>query len=270
MYKTALKSFSYLFLIIFTLNACTKDVEPPAPNPEDKISGRTIRYTVLVVSGANTTFKSAQGLDSAIVSLVMNDSIYSTPTDTNGLATFNNIAAGIAAVTVDYPNHTRVNLTVDLRAESDTGYDSDNLRNASTMVALFPLTGEGTATVNGRLFADMNLSNAGLETAPSGIKITALLESEQLVNYVNHEGDGKILSIVYENATNSTLSDANSDFSIIVPATASGLKIVLKPDDFVANQIDAGGNPQRKVFQTEADTVTVFSGVSIFNDIVFY
>jgi len=259
--------FSILFFLLF--NACTKDVDEPAPNPTDNIQGRTVRYTVLVVSGTNTTFKSTQGLDSAIVSLVMNDSIYSTATDTNGLATFDNLAAGVLAVTIDYPEHTRVNLVVDLSAPSDIGYDANNLRNASTMVALFPLNGEGTATISGRLFADLDLTSAGLETVSAGIKVSSLIESEQLINYVNHTGDGEILSISYEDATNNTVSDANGDYSIMVPATAAGLKIVIRPDDFVHDQIDATGNPQRKVFHADADTVTVYSGVNLFRDIIF-
>ncbi len=266
------KNFNSIIFLLFSIllfNACTKDVEVPEPDPADRISGRTVRYTVLVVSGANTTFKSTQGIDSAIVSLVMNDSIYSVATDTNGLAAFNNLAAGVAAVTIDYPNHTRANLIVDLSAPSDTGYDANNLRNASTMVALFPLSGAGTATIKGRLFADLDLTTAGMEIAPAGIKVSSLIESSQLVNYVNHTGDGEILSISYENATNSILSDNNSDYSVIVPATASGLKILIQTDDFVYDQIDAGGSPQRKVFHADADTITAISGITIFNDIQF-
>ncbi len=272
MFKKDLSLILFLLSVILLSNACTKDVEVPTPDPADRISGRTVRYTVLVVSAANTTFKSTQatqGIDSAIVSLVMNDSIYSIATDTNGLAAFNNLAAGVAAVTIDYPNHTRANMVVDLSAPSDTGYDATNLRNASTMVALFPLNGNGTATINGRLFADLDLTTAGLENAPVGIKVSTLIESDQLVNYVNHTGDGEILSISYENAANSTVSDANSDYSIIVPASASGLKIVIRTDDFVYDQIDAGGIPQRKIFHADADTITTISGVMQFRDIVF-
>ncbi|MCF6242942.1 MAG: hypothetical protein L3J74_16565 [Bacteroidales bacterium] len=269
MFTNKIKFIFFIIAAFLLINSCTKDVEVPTPDPADRISGRTVRYTVLVVSGANTTFKSTQGIDSAIVSLVMNDSIYSIATDTNGLAAFNNLAAGVAAVTIDYPNHTRANLVVDLSTPSDTGYDANNLRNASTMVALFPLSGEGTATLSGRLFADLDLTNAGLENAPVGIKVSTLIESSQLVNYVNHKGDGEILSISYENAANSTITDNNSDYSIIVPATASGLKIVIQTDDFVYDQIDVGGNPQRKIFHADADTVKVFSGITFYKDIQF-
>lgn len=272
MLKKYLNFLVFILTIISLLNACTKDVEIPAPDPADRISGRTVRYTVLVVSAANTTFKSTQtatGIDSAIVSLVMNDSIYSIVTDSNGLAAFNNLAAGVAAVTVDYPMHTRANLIVDLSAPKDTGYDANNLRNAATMIALFPLSGNGTATIKGRLFADLDLSVSGMENAPAGIKVSTIIENTQLVNYVNHTGDGEILSISYENAVNSTLSDANSDYSITVPASASGLKIAIQPDDFIYDQIDTNGVSQRKIFHANPYTITAISGVTQFKDIIF-
>lgn len=258
-----------IFVLFYFLTACTKEVEPPKPAPTDNISGKTVRYTVLVVPGGNTTFKSTNGIDSAIVSLVMNDSIYSIATDTNGLAAFNNLAAGVAAVTINYAHYTTVNLVVDLSAPTDTGYDSNNLRNASTMVALFPLSGEGTATISGRMFADLDLTTAGLENAPSGFKVSAVLEPSQLVDYVNHTGDGEILSIAYEQATNSTLSNTNSDYTLTVPATASGLKIILSADDFVYDQITGTATSQRKVYTVNPVTVSVSSGKTYFRDIVY-
>lgn len=258
-----------VFAFVYLFTACTKEVEPPAPARSDRISGKTVRYTVLVVPGGNTSFKSTNGIDSAIVSLVMNDSIYSVATDANGLAAFNNLAAGVAAVTVNYANHTTANLVVDLSAPKDTGYDSNNLRNASTMVALFPLSGEGTATINGRVFAELDLTTPGIENAPTGIKITTLLESSQLVDYVNHVGDGEILSVAYEQATNSTNTDGNSDYTITVPATASGLKIVFNTDDFVYDQVTGAGTTQRKVYITVPDTVSVVSGITYFRDLVY-
>ncbi|MEN8120269.1 MAG: hypothetical protein ABFS35_07980 [Bacteroidota bacterium] len=257
-----------VFVLVYLFTACTKEVEP-VPATTDNISGKTVRYTVLVVPGGNTSFKSISGIDSAIVSLVMNDSIYSVATDTNGLAAFNNLAAGVAAVSINYANHTTANLVVDLSAPKDTGYDSNNLRNASTMVALFPLSGEGTATIKGRVFAELDLTTAGLENAPTGLKVTTLLESSQLVDYVNHTGNGEILSVAYEQATNSTNTDANSDYSITVPATASGLKIVISSDDFVYDQITGVGTTQRKVYKAAPETVSVVSGITYFRDVIY-
>jgi len=270
LHKILKKTIIFSFSVSLLLFACTKANEEPEPIPStsDNISGKTVRYTVLVVPGGGSSFKSTNGVDSAIVSLVMNDSIYSMATDTNGLAAFNNLAAGIASVTIRYPEHTTANLIVDISAKSDTGYDSNNLRNAATMVALFPFTGQGTATISGRTLADLDATIAGLEDAPSGLKISSYIEPEQLINYVNHTGDGEILSIAYEQTTNNTNTDASSDYNIVVPATGSGLKVVIIANDFQYDQITVGG-PQRKVFKAISDTITAVSGVNYFTDITY-
>ncbi len=263
------KLLIFLFAFVYLFTACTKEVEPPAPAATDNISGKTVRYTVLVVPGGNTSFKSMLGIDSAIVSLVMNDSVYSVATDTNGLAAFDNLAAGIVAVTINYSNHTTANLTVDLSVKNDSGYDSNNLRNAATMVALFPLSGIGTATISGRVFAELDLVTAGLENAPVGLKVTSLLESTQLVNYVNHTGGGKILNMSYEQSVYVDITNVSSDYSIVVPATASGLKMVITADDFVYDQLIAPATTQRKVYNVVTDTVSVISGITYFKDVIY-
>ena len=104
-HRTLNQVIIFVSIISLTILACTKENEEPKPTPsnKDNISGKTVRYTVLVVPGGGTAFKSTKGVDSAIVSLVMDDSIYNIATDTNGLAAFNNLAAGIAAVTIRYP-----------------------------------------------------------------------------------------------------------------------------------------------------------------------
>lgn len=270
-YQFLKNAFKFLIILSVSFFACTKANEEPEPEPstEDNISGKTVRYTVLVVPGGGTSFKSTLGIDSAIVSLVMNDSVYSIATDTTGLATFNNLAAGIVAVNIRYPEHTTANMIVDLSAVPDSGgYDSNNLRNAATMVALFPLTGEGTASVSGRMLADLDATTPELENALPGLQVTSSVESDQLVNYVNHSGDGEILSIAYEQTINQTFTDANSDYSLTIPATGSGLKIVLTANDFYYDQITVGG-PQRKVFKAVSDTINAVSGINYIVDLFF-
>ena len=269
--KTNFINIVLLAIIFSTIFSCTKEnIEepPPSPSPYDNIKGRKIRYTVQVVPSGNTSFKSTLAADSAIVSLVMNDSIYSIATDTTGLATFNNLAAGTAAVNIRFENHTTVNLIVDLSIKTDSVIDSNNLRNAATMVALFPLTGVGTATISGKAFADLNTDVVGLENAPTEIQVSSIIESSQLTNYTNHTGSGQILSLSYEQSINSTELDANSEYQINVPASGSGLKIVVKANDFEYEQI-VGGNLQRKIFIDKADTISVISGFRYYNDIIY-
>ncbi|MBN1251466.1 MAG: hypothetical protein JXR51_15280 [Bacteroidales bacterium] len=265
--KTNLKIIILFSFLLAIFNSCTKENIEESPS-EDWIDGRTVRYTVLVVSAGNTSFKSIMAADSAIVSLIMNNRTYSSATDTNGLATFNNLAAGIAAVNIKYPNHTTANLIVDLSVKTDSVIDSDNLRNSSTMVAMFPLNGQGTANIKGKAFAELNTDLLGLENAPPDLKISSIIESSQLIDFVNHTGSGQILEISYEQTINTTNLNASSEYEINVPAAGSGLKIVIKADDFVYNQIN-GGIPQRKIYNHNADTISVVSGITYFNDIIF-
>jgi len=265
--KTNFKNITLLMFLFAIIFACTKE-NIEEPSTEDSIDGRTIKYTVQVVTSGNTSFKSTMAADSATVSLIMNNRTYSVTTDTNGLATFNNLAAGTAAVNVHFENHTTANLIVDLSIKTDSIIDSNNLRNASTMVVLFPLTGNGTATIAGKAFADLNTTIGGLEVAPSTLQVSTIIESDQLTNFTNHTGSGQILSISYEQSVNSIQLNVSSEYQIIVPAAGSGLKIVIKANDFAYNQVTATGL-QRKIFTDEADTISAISGITYFNDIIY-
>jgi hypothetical protein len=263
------KSLVFLVTFLIGITACKKE-NIPVPSYTDYISVRTVRYTVLVVPAGYAGFKSfPNSTDTAFVSLYMNNKTVTMPTDKNGLATFNNLPAGSAALTIRYANHCTANLIVDLASKADTLVDNNNLRNASTMVVLFPYSGPGTATISGRLFADLNLTTAGLENAPSGLKVNSVIEPGQFQNFVKHTGDGKIISISYERVINTATTTLNGDYSIQVPATGSGLKIILNPDDFVYNQQVTATTTQRKIFKPVADTVLVFSGFNYFTDLKF-
>ncbi len=251
------------FIVLFLYGSCKKENLPIV----DSLKGTTVRYTVLVVLAGNSSFKSSDLIDGTIVSVVMNDSIYNSVTDENGLATFNNLAAGVTAVHIRHSNYTTANLIVDLTARIDTGYDTENLRNAATMVVLFPLSGSGTATISGRIFADLDITSPGLEIAPPGLQVSSIIEPGQLINYVNHSGDGEILSLFYESTVKQEVTNTGGDYSISVPATGSGLKIVVKANDFEYNQVTGVAMWQRKVYRSDSDTIVAVSGMSYYNDI---
>ncbi len=266
----------YIFnkLIIFvaitaTISACTKPNEEPELK-KDNISGRRVRYTVMVVNAAFTGTELGTAIDSAMVSLVMNDSVYSVATDSSGIAKFNNLAAGVLAVRISHPKYATTNMIVDITATKDSSreYDANNLRNASTMVAMFPTEGKNTATISGKTFADLDLTLSGLETAIKGLNISAYIAQKQLINYINHKGEGKITSIVCDADIKNSTTDADGNYSIKVPAGKAGLKVVIVSDDFVYQQKTTTGT-QRHVYKAKNDTVTVFSTMKRIHDIVY-
>lgn len=265
------KSAIIFVLIAIFATACTKSNEEPEkkPSENDWLDGRTVRYTVMVVNPVGDELKTSTGIDSAIVSLVMNDSIYNRATNKDGIAKFHNLASGIVAVKITHPKYATINMIVDITAQNtDSQYDTKNLRNASTMVAMFPTEGDNMATVSGKALADLDLTAPGLENAPAGLQISSHIDQKQLMNYANHTGDGKIMSILCQSKVNKTTTNASGGFAIKVPASQSGLKVVLVCDDFAYSQTTSTGK-QRHVYKAQYDTLTVISGMKHITDITF-
>ncbi len=270
MKNTIIKELIFLGLIMLLAFACTKPNEEEPVKPENEsIDGRKVRYTVMVVKPEGAQLETSEGIDSAEVSLVMNDSVYNRFTDKNGIAKFGNLASGVLAVRITHPKYASTNMVVDITAEdSSSKYDAANIRNAATMVAMFPIEGENMATVSGKALADLDLTNPGLESAPEGLQISSHIEQKQLLNYVNHKGEGRIVSIMCQSKVEKTTTNANGDFSIKVPASQTGLKVVLVADDFVHQQVTASGN-QRYAYKALYDTLTVLSGMKHIADIKY-
>jgi hypothetical protein len=267
--KEYLRILFAVFLISSTIAGCKKENVPPV-SFRDTISHRTIRYTVLIVSGAGAGYKNLKQLsDTAYVSLVMNDSVYVKAASKSGLATFNNLAAGTAAVSVKCANHCTTNYIVDLSAEADTIEDRNNIRNVSTLIVLIPYAGEGSATISGKAFAKLDLSSLKSDPVPAGVTIQSIIEPSQYKNFVNHTGDGKIIAIAYENTINRTTTSTGGDYSFVVPATGSGMKIILSANDFVYNQQISPGVFERKIFRPINDTIKTYSGFRYVVDMNF-
>jgi hypothetical protein len=138
------------------------------------------------------------------------------------------------------------------------------------MVALFPYNGDGAATVSGKTMADLDLTIPGPENVPPSLQISSIIDPAQFIDYVKQTGDGKIVNIAYEHTINHVLTDANGDYALIVPATGSGLKIILVSDDFSYNQQITPGVFERKIFRCDADTIIAYSGMNYLIDKNFY
>jgi hypothetical protein len=263
------KTISFFIIISVIVFGCAKEnIQPKLP---DNLGGRTIRYTVTVVSGDNFS-KSEKSLVSASVSLIMNDSLYTKNTDSAGMATFNNLAAGNIVVKVTKTDFTTAVFTADLTLSNDSvsNYDTQNLRNASTIVSIFPTSGNGTAQIQGKAFADLDLTIPGFEDAPQGTVISAVIFPKNISNFINHNGGGRILNLYYENGSVSGTIQNNGDFSLTVPASSVGLDVILRAEDFIFNQKLNSSVSQRKIFSLTSDTLTVYSNLIKLRDIYFY
>ena len=75
------------------------------------------------------------------------------------------------------------------------------------------------ATIEGKLFANTDLTNNDLETITIPLLIRATIEPEDIYNYVDHSQAGRVINLSYENATFTTTSTTNGDYSIKVASS---------------------------------------------------
>ena len=266
--------FFLIVILMLSFSCKKKNIIPEEEETTDNINGRKIRYTVLVISAENSIGKSVssfQACDSATVTLAMNDSVFSVATDENNFAVFDYLFAGNVIVKVECEGYTTANLIVNFQAMPDTAniYDSDNLRNVSTIVTLFPTEGEGTATISGKAFADIDLINSDYEYVPENTNIRATISLEQIFGYINHSQSGGIIDLFYENIIFTTQTDNSGNYQIIVPASAKGLQIILSADDFAEQQQINPDETQRQIFSCITDTVSVFPNSAKITDLYF-
>ncbi len=254
-------------ILIFV--SCTKENVTSTPYADD-VSGVRIRYVVNIVDGAHSVGKNASDINNAIVAVVVNDSVYETPVDENGIAIFNNLFSGNAIVKVSCDGYTSANLIVDLKAMPDTTniYDATNRRIVSSIINIFPTEGESLASISGKLFADLDLTDGDLETISESINIRANVNSEDLYKFVDHDCSGGIIDLSYEGFFYSA-ANSSGDYNLSLPAAAMGLEYVVSADDFDYLQQITPTTTARKIFRLEPNTLSVQTGGSYVLDLIF-
>lgn len=220
-----------------------------------------IYYTVQVVAAENLTGKT-DGLSGADVYANQNGVITKVTTDGSGQAAFN-LRNGNVAVSVVSNNHTTVNYIVQL--DGTTGSAESY---ASTIVAVFPLSGNGTATITGGAYAELDQTNTVRELAPDGTRVNAYIEQSQLLGYLNHSLPGKLVRITYESSTFTSTVQAGR-YTLTVPASARGLNLVVSPVDFEYNVTVSALVTQRHVFHYTPFTENATSNGNIVQDFTY-
>ncbi len=264
------KRIVILLVGILAFASCKKENIPTPTSTSDSITGVRIRYMVMVVGAENSIGKSESYLENATVAVVVDGEVLKIEVDSSGYAVFDYLFAGNTVVKVQCPGYTTANMVVDLRAMSDSTniYDSSNRRVVSNIVTLFPTVGDGTATISGNLYADLDLTILGLESVNEDIKVRASISPEQLADYIDHSGAGGILDLVYEGILFTTDVESGN-YSIIVPSSTKGLYIALSSDNFAYDQQLTPTDVERKIFELISDTVVVQPGANIVKDLFF-
>jgi hypothetical protein len=200
-----------------------------------------------------------------------------TVTTLSGVASFE-LYSGEATVTIEPVNHTPVNYVVNLTP--DGGVRNGSLVYVSNVIPVFddvanPETGAEAnfATIKGFAFAELDITfgNNEEEAVPPGTKVRAYIDVNPafMAKYINEANDsgegtnadgiatksGHVQRIAYQKAVSTvgTTVDAavpgvdtgatrGGEYSISMPATASGLPIAMKFDDFAAARKYVFGN----------------------------
>lgn len=108
------------------------------------------------------------------------------------------------------------------------------------------------ATVKGRAFAELDLTNVDLEVAPVGTKLYARLNSEDLVtNPVN--------GAYYEDIIYQTTVREDGNFEFVVDANEKFVNVDIYPEQFLYDQQQAGQDV-KTLFHSDYIGESVFRG----------
>lgn len=212
--------------------------------------GGVIKYTVKIVSTANSSIlKSKMSIENANVTIYQNNKVYTAITDANGFAIFPDMRIGTAAVNVKLKDHAEVDYVADLTPADNLinlsqGQMVNTVRYASTMVPMFPIATPGAATITGKVTAELDLTNTAPEPAPN-VTVTAKVDVDDpdfVSRYITptqgttNSNAGRIIKFAFQDATISTQTDAQGNYTLQVPAALNGLPIKLSVADYQTNQ----------------------------------
>ena len=226
--------------------------------------GGIIAYSVLVFPAENASFNAGRtqaALDGFAVTVSQNGMSTTTTTNASGVASFGDLRAGRAVVSVTKSGYTSAGVEVDLTPASSLNPGNDNskiTRSAGTRIPLFATSGASTARITGIIEGEIDLTNDDREPL-SGVTVTAKIDvSGQTFTkrYIrpkllssatsttagastadsNAYSAGRIITITYDDAIQATTTGTTGQYTLEVPSSADGLPIVIDVSDRVGNQ----------------------------------
>lgn len=253
--------FATLVVATIFITSCKKDefTEEDAINLQAQIDrtrdsllavGGVIVYTVNVMDAGAAGFTSGRIaseciLSGATVTATQGSSVSTGTTNSSGQVVFSDMRIGNVSVVVSMAGYATVSYIADLTPAEEGTIQS--VRNAATQVPMFPTTGNNTATISGIVSYESNLTNLTREY-PQGANVVAAIDVNNPTfhaMYIDPTGGastqntnqaGRIIKMAFANASTTGTVDANGNYSITIPATASGLPIKLELSQVVTNQ----------------------------------
>lgn len=249
----------FFFILMFLATSCTDKNESffPAPIDEDAISGKTIKYTIQLVSAANSG-SDVFTLNKAKVFLVMNDSVYAEMADSSGIVSFGNLADGLINVRIVHQNFYTFNYLLNLKASDSISYESGNFRNVASLVRMLPKADLISAQLSVKLLADLNETNTTLEFAPLNTGVSAFLSDSVQMALASVSAKSTILEAWLEMPTFYAQSDAQGELTLQLPVSSQGLEYNIVCEDFYANYTNTAGESENALFISYVQTKKVY------------
>ena len=212
--KTIITTLLSCLFIAGIFTACDDDF-----TEEDALNAQqTIDLSIYVVDFFNTA-----AMQDFNVTILQDGATISGTTNEQGVATFSDVEiGGSIPVTVSKENYTTVQRLVDV--------DVTNFRQGqrTETIAVLSLT-ENTATIQGRLEIETDVTNEDTEVVPEGTEVTAILTIDNLAG----------INVIEFTAT----TDASGNYELAVPATGNGINYELVYETLTLDQtIAKNGN----------------------------
>ena len=246
-------------------------------------TGGVITYSVNVVDAGDAGFsgKSGKGgsLSGATVTVSQYGQAITKTSDATGIIVFNDLRIGNASVSITATDFTSVNFIADLTPLYDPNYQilSYSVREAATLVPVFPVTGSSLTTISGKVTLETNLTNNTPEDA-SGLTVVASVDMDKDSNsdgttdfaerFLKGNNDaGQIISISFSNFVNRVTTGTDGIYSgLEFPSCANGIPVKVEVEDHATNQTlylnklggqsVTGSQSIRTIFSTYYDGVT--------------
>ena len=108
-----------------------------------------------------------------------------------------------------------------------------------------------TATIKGKIQADLDATNTTLELAPAGTRIIAVINAADLI-------ENPQSGVTYGNIEYSTTVDASGEYALTVAAGTKPVTVTIKCDDFVYSKVITGAAPVRTIYAGPTSGTVVY------------
>lgn len=222
-----LVALALLASVAFT--ACNDDPEQIERETNNSFSTVDVTYSLQVVNGSNSSFgKTQSAIEGATVTIVDASGVEQTATvPASGIVAFTGLRLGLVSVVVNASGFYTTRFTVDL-TEDFNGQTQSGAYQTASIIALFPSSGNGTATIQGTLEAELDLSEPGDEPV---VGRTVLLYPAG--DFVSDLGiNDNIENVTVDGFPLSATTGANGNFSFTVPGSVNQIIYDLKMPEF--------------------------------------